>query len=288
MKDRPPATSQPQTAMTEDRPETLDDLRREIDRLDAAMHRALMDRGAIIDRLIAVKQSAEAGSAFRPKREADMMRDLLMRHEGHLPLDTVESIWRVIISTFTFVQAPYRVHGAVSAGAAQMRDVARFHFGFTVPYMEVASGAEAVAAVAADGRDLGLIPASEAGAWWRGMGGDGRPQVIARLPFVERPGHPAALQTYVVGAPPAAGAVADDVRLLAFRGERWNPEAGKAARAAGARVVGREGTEVLAALPRGVGEAELAAAISPTGAALADAAWIGAHAAHVLPGSTTA
>ena len=34
-----------------------------------------------------------------------MMRRLVERHRGILPLDTVESIWRVIISTFTFVQA---------------------------------------------------------------------------------------------------------------------------------------------------------------------------------------
>ena len=30
-----------------------------------------------------------------------MMRRLVQRHRGILPLDTVESIWRVIISTFT-------------------------------------------------------------------------------------------------------------------------------------------------------------------------------------------
>ncbi len=69
------------------------------------MHRLLMQRGDIIDRLIQVKQTQEVGSAFRPAREASMMRDLVQRHRGILPLDTVESIWRVIISTFTYVQA---------------------------------------------------------------------------------------------------------------------------------------------------------------------------------------
>src|SRR5204863_7682 len=50
---------------------SLADLRREIDRIDAAMHGLLMERGEIIDRLIAVKQTQETGSAFRPAREAD-------------------------------------------------------------------------------------------------------------------------------------------------------------------------------------------------------------------------
>ncbi|HEY5226393.1 MAG TPA: chorismate mutase, partial [Methylovirgula sp.] len=60
-----------------DRPasETLADLRAEIDRLDARLHALLMERSEIIDRLIAVK--ASAGSAFRPGREAEMMRQLV-------------------------------------------------------------------------------------------------------------------------------------------------------------------------------------------------------------------
>src|SRR5215211_5104573 len=115
-------------------PPALADLRAEIDRIDEAMHRLLMERGDIIDRLIAVKKTSETGSAFRPGREAAMMRALAERHRGLLPLDTVESIWRVIIGTFTYVQSNYSVHADVSAGDAPMRDSARFHFGFTVPY----------------------------------------------------------------------------------------------------------------------------------------------------------
>src|ERR671926_1482166 len=89
---------------------SLAELRREIDRIDEAMHRLLIERGEIIDRLIATKRTQESGSAFRPAREADMMRRLVERHRGILPLDTVESIWRVIVSTFTYVQAPFSVH----------------------------------------------------------------------------------------------------------------------------------------------------------------------------------
>src|ERR1700716_2497930 len=126
---------------------SLPDLRREIDRIDAEMHRLLMERGRIIDRLIAVKQTQESGSAFRPAREADMMRRLVDRHKGILPLDTAESIWRVIIATFTFVQAPFSVHADLSSGDAQMRDSARFHFGFTVPFVAHMGAVAVIAAV---------------------------------------------------------------------------------------------------------------------------------------------
>src|SRR2546423_5065506 len=133
-------------------PPTLADLRREIDRIDEAMHRLLMERGDIIDTLIATKKTAESGSAFRPAREADMMRRLVERHRGILPLDTAESIWRVIIATFTYVQAPFSVHAALSAGEAAMRDSARFHFGFTVPFVTHMGASGVVSAAAASRR----------------------------------------------------------------------------------------------------------------------------------------
>src|SRR3954454_12108508 len=101
MSQRPPA------------PPSLQELRKEIDAIDEGIHRLLMQRGDIIDRLIQVKQTQEVGSAFRPAREAAMMRDLVQRHRGILPLDTVESIWRVIRSAFPSAQATSPVHAAI-------------------------------------------------------------------------------------------------------------------------------------------------------------------------------
>src|SRR5260221_7873376 len=168
---------------------SLADLRKEIDRIDEAMHQLLMERGEIIDRLIAVKRSQATGtSAFRPAREAEMMQRLVKRHKGLLPLDTVESIWRVIISTFTHVQAPFSVHADLSTGDALMRDSARFHFGFTVPFVPHMGSASVVAAVSSSKGDLGLVPAftsTNAGDWWTALEFESAPKIIARLPFID-------------------------------------------------------------------------------------------------------
>src|SRR5436309_15525531 len=166
-------------------PPSLQELRKEIDSIDEQVHRLLMARGDIIDRLIQVKQTQESGSAFRPAREAQMMRRLVERHKGILPLDTAEGIWRVIIATFTYVQAPFSVHADLSAGDAMMRDSARFHFGFTVPFVPHVGAASVVAAVSGSKGDLGLVPAFEiagAGAWWNALEFDAAPKIIARLP----------------------------------------------------------------------------------------------------------
>ena len=190
---------------------SLADLRREIDRIDAAMHDLLMERGTIIDTLIEVKKTQDSGSAFRPGREASMMRALAERHHGHLPFDTVESIWRVIISTFTYVQAPYSVHADISIGDAPMRDTARFHFGFTVPYHTHENAASVIRAIADVAGDLGLFAATTQGAWWQGLIGSDAPKIIARLPFVERRDHPASLPIFVISKPLADAAVRERV-----------------------------------------------------------------------------
>ena len=203
---------------------SLAELRREIDRIDEALHGLLMERGEIIDRLIAVKRTQESGSAFRPAREAEMMRRLLNRHRGILPLDTAESIWRVIISTFTYVQAPFSTHADVSAGEAVVRDSARFHFGFTVPFVPHMGAASVVAAVSGSRGDLGLVPAfpsSRAGAWWNALEFDSAPKIIARLPFVDRPNHPAAVPLFVVSRV-AADAMVKEVEVWSVRVAGWS------------------------------------------------------------------
>ncbi len=211
MTDRPKNTVQ-------DAP-SLGDLRKDIDRIDEAMHRLLMERGEIINRLISVKNSQETGSAFRPAREADMMRRLVQRHHGILPLDTAESIWRVIIATFTHVQAPFSVHADLSAGDAMMRDSARFHFGFTVPFVPHVGGAGVVEAVSESKGDLGLVPAfdtNRGGAWWTALEFESAPKIIARLPFIDRPDHPAPLNVFVISRV-AADAMVTEVEMWSVR-----------------------------------------------------------------------
>jgi chorismate mutase len=270
--------------MTEPTP-TLLDLRREIDRIDEAMHRLLMERGEIIDRLIAVKKTVDSGSAFRPGREASMMRMIAERHRGLLPLDTVESIWRVIIATFTYVQAPYEVHADVSGGDAPMRDSTRFHFGFTVPYHPQADALAVIDAVARAKGDLGVFrldQGASAGAWWRRLGGPGRPAIIARLPFIERPDHPAGTPVFVISKPLADAAVRD-VILYGGRFERWREDARALLEGLGGELVASvgqaDGLSALIAAPGELPAEDLRATLQAAGLAVAELAEVGSHAA---------
>ena len=263
-------------------PISLADLRAEIDRIDAAMHGLLMERGEIIGRLIQVKRTSESGSAFRPAREADMMRRLVERHRGILPLDTAESIWRVIIATFTYVQAPFKVHADMSAGDAAMRDTARFHFGFTVPFVTHIGSSGVVAAIAASQGDLGLVPANAvagAPAWWTALEGDG-PKIIARLPFVERADHPAGLPVYAI-ARPQPDALVTDVEMWSVRVAGWSAKAAQAISAV-AEVVAvpdhaLDGAALLIAVPQPTKLADILAALTAAGVSVRSQALVGGH-----------
>ena len=276
--------------MAEAAPTTLADLRSEIDRIDAAMHGLLMERSSIIETLIAIKKTQVSGSAFRPGREADMMKRLALRHQGLLPLDTVESIWRIIIATFTFVQANYSVHADISGGDAPMRDSARFHFGFTVPYVPHEDARAVIRAVAESAGDLGIFRmdlGASAGVWWRDLIGVDKPKIIARLPFIERPDHPAGTPVYCI-AKPLADAAMREIVLYAARVERWSEalRTGLAQHLAEVSASAADGSH-LALLVAASGETPVGAiraALEPAG--LKELAEIGSHAARFAFKST--
>ncbi|MGO4389371.1 chorismate mutase [Microvirga sp. 2YAF29] len=265
---------------------SLAELRQDIDRIDEAMHRLLMERGTIIDRLIASKKASDTGisSAFRPGREASMMRLLAERHEGLLPLDTVEGIWRVIIGTFTYVQSSYAVHADISAGDAPMRDSARFHFGFTVPYITHPSAAAVIEAVAGSKGDLGIFRLDQgatSGAWWRTLAEKDRPKIIARLPFIERPDHPAGTPVFVISKPLTDAAVRDVV-LYAAQFERWHKGANEALTRLGGEVVASAadtmGLSEMIAVPGSLEPSRLHRELTEAGASLVQLVEIGSHA----------
>jgi chorismate mutase len=263
---------------------SLTDLRREIDRIDEAMHGLLIERSEIIGRLIKVKKKQEQGSAFRPAREADMMRRLVDRHKGILPLDTAEGIWRVIISTFTYLQAPFSVHADLSAGAAPMRDSARFHFGFTVPFVAHMGAAAVVAAVSDSAGDLGLVPAvptAGAGAWWNALEFDSAPKIVARLPFLDRADHPAALPAFVISR--AAGdAMATEVELWSMRVSGWSAKATEAVAGLAELAVvpdrAFDGAALLISVPQGGSIAAITDRLVKAGVSVRASALVGSHA----------
>ncbi|MCX8133270.1 MAG: chorismate mutase [Roseococcus sp.] len=187
-----------QAPTTED---SLEALRREIDRLDDALHDLLMRRAEVVHRL-AQSAAKPAGTTLRPGREAAILRRLLARHAGPLPRAVLVRLWREIFAASIAQQAPFAVALAGEPGLARL---AAAHFGLETPLRQHPTTAAALAAVLAREAAIAVLPwprenGSEAEAWWTRLDGQTL-HVIARLPFLAE--HPPALEAAVLALYPA-------------------------------------------------------------------------------------
>ena len=197
--------------MTSDNPERLTQLRAKIDAVDETMHALLMQRAGVIDELIRIKGAGrKTGAAFRPGRESQMMTVLAGRHSGSVPFSMIVHTWREIISTFTWLQAPYSVHIAECGLGAVMRDMARYQFGFTVAMHSHADARAAMAAALEETNAIAVVPREADDPWWETLDAGSGLSAMARLPITDVPFESA--DAFVL-APPLSDPVPFDFRL---------------------------------------------------------------------------
>ncbi|HYD99697.1 MAG TPA: chorismate mutase, partial [Alphaproteobacteria bacterium] len=169
---------------------TLDELRREIDRIDDAMHDLIMQRATLIERISAAKAAAGPSVFIRPGREAAIQRRLSGRHSGIFPRTALLRIWREIINAFTALQGPFSVGATAPEAGRGFWDVARDQFGSLVPMTAFPTPDLAVRAVADGGVTVAVVPwpqPDDLSPWWPMLLDEpGAPRIILRLPFAGR------------------------------------------------------------------------------------------------------
>lgn len=184
--------------MPADKP-SLADLRREIDRIDDALHDLIMQRSALTAEVAASKTGGTG--ALRPAREAAILRRLVARHKGAFPRAIVARIWRELISANTALQGPFAVAVLASREQDALAQVARAHYGQLTPILHFETASSVLRAVGDGSATLGLLPLPQGGGkepWWRLIArrGEQVPQVIARVPFA--PAEPPAVEGLAV------------------------------------------------------------------------------------------
>lgn len=190
---------------------SLTDLRREIDRIDEALHDLLMRRAEVVDRIRLVKRGATEGY-FRPAREAQVLRRLVARHAGPLPRALIVRLWRELMSALVAMQGPFAVAVWDGCGDGSLWDLARDHFGALAPMTRHQTARGVIHAVSHGEATVGVLPLPEDGEadpWWPALMGAHVPpplRICGRLPFAvgdqgRRPGlrHAAAASTVQVG-----------------------------------------------------------------------------------------
>ena len=116
-------------------PPSLEELRREIDEIDDAIHDLLMRRAQVVEQVGIAKQPDN--QIVRPGREAVILRRLAARHVGPFPLAVVVRIWREMISAFSRLQGPFAITVYAPEDKRGFWDVARDHYGSSIPMTAV-------------------------------------------------------------------------------------------------------------------------------------------------------
>ena len=198
--------------------QSLERVRESIDGLDDRIHDLIMERAALVAEVVRAKGG---GSAYRPGREAQILRRLAARRAGPFPALAALRIWREIVSASLGLQGGFAVAVHIGEGGG-CEGLARDHFGAATDISMHGSVASVVNA-AADGRGvLGILPFPRDGdpdPWWPRLAADGAPAIVARLPFAPFPARPGQEGGAAVIAGAAADPSGDDRSLIALGNE---------------------------------------------------------------------
>ena len=165
----------------------LEEVRRKIDEIDAALHDLIMRRTRVVEQVMAAKGTTNTGN-FIPGREIKVLRGLMDRHEGAFPRQALIRMWREMISGFAAMQGPFHVVACAKGGEQGCWDMARDYFGLHEKMSTLATPREVVSSVSNDEAAIGVVSVPAEGdddAWWRVLGGAVAPRIVARLPFIE-------------------------------------------------------------------------------------------------------
>jgi chorismate mutase / prephenate dehydratase len=131
----------------------LERLRQAIDRIDERILESLNERA----RLARDVGSLKVGQAYRPEREAQVLRRIKERNAGPLSGETVALLFREIMSACLALERPITVAYLGPKGTFSERATLK-HFGLAAEAMPTSSIDEVFRAVESGAADFGVVP----------------------------------------------------------------------------------------------------------------------------------
>ena len=176
--------------MTKNTKPNLDELRQKIDDLDSQLLSVLEQRMSIVQDIANAKRAGgSSGLAFRPGREANVLRRILAAHSSPLADEVIARIWREMMSAVGRLQSPYSVAVVAPEKSVGYWDMARSHFGSATPMKLYKATSVVLRNMSEDMSMLAVMPwqSLERDTWWvhLAQGGENNPKVLAKLPFLE-------------------------------------------------------------------------------------------------------
>jgi len=131
----------------------LERLRQAIDRVDDRILEAINERAKLARAIGTLK----AGQAYRPEREAQVLRRIKERNPGPLAAETTALLFREIMSACLALERPITVAYLGPKGTFSERATVK-HFGLAADAVPTGSIDEVFRAVESGGADFGVVP----------------------------------------------------------------------------------------------------------------------------------
>lgn len=166
----------------------LDDIRREIDRIDDSIHDLIMRRTEVVAQIGDLNVANYAGY-LRPGRHAEIVRRLIARHHGTFPRANLVRLWNEMLGALIAIHGKFSLAVYMPERGAGYLELARDQFGAYASATVLRSVGQVVRAVADGQATVGILPMPDRDdiePWWISLMPEsaGIPRIIARLPFL--------------------------------------------------------------------------------------------------------
>ncbi len=142
--------------MSSSPPDPLRPLRDQIDAIDAQLLDLVSRRARVAQQVGAIKHAA-GEPVYRPEREAQVLHKVSGRNPGPLSSESVQAIWREVISGCRAAEAPLKVAYLGPQGTYSEQAV-RAQFGVQVDALPCVSIDEVFRTVETGSADFGVVP----------------------------------------------------------------------------------------------------------------------------------
>jgi len=135
---------------------SLDELRKEIDRLDRELVKLLNERANVVIEIGKLKNKS-GKPIYAPDREKQVFERITEANQGPLPDKCLAAVWRELMSGSFFLERPLRI-GYLGPGGSFSHTAAMLKFGQSVEYESLADIRSIFEEVSKEHCDLGLVP----------------------------------------------------------------------------------------------------------------------------------
>lgn len=134
-------------------------VREQIDEIDRKIQELLNERARVAQQIGASKREAGLSTAdfYRPEREAQVLRQALVRNKGPLRDEEIARLFREIMSACLAQQEPLKVGFLGPEGTFSQQALLK-HFGHSVRALPLGAISEVFAEVQAGHADFGVVP----------------------------------------------------------------------------------------------------------------------------------